>query len=258
MSDTITLMIAGQDVALGARFYAMLVVVFVAGIIRGFTGFGSAMLIVPALAALYGPAQAVVIEVLIEVPVVLGFVPLAVREADRRTILPMLGMFVLFVPLGAVLLTVVNPELVKVLISLFVLAAVVAMSQQARIAALLSPKADYLAGALSGVTQGLTGMGGPLFAMALIARGDSSVRTRANISALAGGIIVLSVVSFWAFGLITVPILVYAALAIPAMMAGVWVGAVLFKRWSHRNLRGVILCFLAVTALVTLIQTLGA
>ena len=150
MEETITVA-AGFDIVLGPSFFIMMVIVFLAGIIRGFTGFGSALLIVPALAMLYGPAQAVVIEVLIEIPVSLGLLPLAFREAERKTVLPMLGMFVLFVPFGTLLLTLVNPDYVKVIISLFVLVSVGLMSQQLRIANLFSPKANFLVGAVARV-----------------------------------------------------------------------------------------------------------
>jgi uncharacterized membrane protein YfcA len=255
LEETIT--VAGFDIVLGPSFFIMMVIVFLAGIIRGFTGFGSALLIVPALAMLYGPAQAVVIEVLIEIPVSLGLLPLALREAERKTVLPMLGMFVLFVPFGTLLLTLVNPDYVKVFISLFVLVSVGLMSQQLRIANLFSPKANFLVGAVSGTTQGLTGMAGPLFATALIARGEKSSLTRANISALAGGIIGLSVLSFWAFDLITAQTIFYATLASPAILFGVWVGSFLFRRLYHKNLRGIILWFLAFMALAILYQTLS-
>ena len=248
--------IADTDVVFDLRFAAMMVIVFVAGIIRGFTGFGSALLAVPALAVLYGPAQAVVIEVLIEVPVSLGLLPAAIRDAERKTILPMLCMFALFVPFGALLLTIVDPDLVKICISLFVLFAVVLMWQQSRLAHVFSPRANFAVGAISGTTQGMIGMAGPVFAAALVARGDSPERTRANISALAAGIIAFSVISFWAFGLITRDIIVYAAFASPAILAGVWVGAVMFRRLHGVNLRMVILCFLALIAIFTLYDTL--
>lgn len=251
------LLIAGADVTLGTSFFAMMVVVFLAGIVRGFTGFGSALLTVPALAVLYGPTQAVVIEVLIEIPVSLGLLPLAIREAERKTVLPMLCMFVLFVPLGTLLLTVIDPDHVKVFISLFVLATVGLMTQQTRVAGFFSQRANFLVGAVSGTTQGLTGMAGPLFATALLARGENASLTRANISALAGGIIGLSVISFWAFGLMTAQTVVYAMLASPVILLGVWVGSIAFRRLSHWNLRGVILLFLAVSAIAALYQTLA-
>jgi len=249
--------LAGFEVELDARFYAMMAVVFVAGCIRGFAGFGSALLAVPVLAVLYGPAQAVVIEVLIEIPVSLGLLPMALREAERKTVVPMLCMFVLFVPLGTLLLAVLNPDHVKIFISLFVLFSVGLMAQQARFTHLFSPRTNVVVGALSGASQGLTGMGGPLFATALLARGDSTRLTRANIIILAAGIIGSSVISFVLFGLITGQAIFYALLASPAILLGVWAGSVLFQRLAQHNVRGVILCLLAVTALVTLYETLA-
>lgn len=250
------MMVAGISIELDPHFFAMMAIVFIAGIIRGFAGFGSALLAVPALAVLYGPAQAIVIEVLIEIPVVLGMSPIAIREAKRETVQPMLLMFVAFVPLGTLLLTIINPDHVKVLISLFVLIAVGLMSQQSRFIGLFTPKADYIVGAISGAIQGLTGMAGPLFATALAARGESATITRANTSAIAGGVIFFSVISFALFGLITKQALLYAVIASPAILSGVWLGSVLFRRFTHRNVQNLIFGFLVFTALLTLYQTL--
>ena len=240
------------DILKDTQIWIVLLVIFFAGIIRGYTGFGSALLAVPALAFLYGPVQAVVIEVLIEIPVCLGLLPNAVKHGHRRTVLPMLIMFALFVPVGALLLKVADPNIVKILISLFVLFAVILLWQQARFMRIISPKAGYVIGAISGTSQGLTGMAGPLFATALLARGEDNITTRANIAALATGIVFFSVVSFWAFGLLTAQIFAVAVLATPAMLLGVWLGALLFHRALSDKLREVILCFLAITALVTL------
>lgn len=252
----ITTEMASAAIVLDERFFLMMLVVFIAGIVRGFAGFGSALLAVPALAVIYGPVQAVVIEVLIEVPVCLGLLPTAFKHAERRTVLPMITMFMLFVPVGAVLLTLINPDFVKILISLFVLFAVVLMWQQPRVTHFFSPRANYAVGAISGTTQGLTGMAGPLFATALIARGDSSVRTRANISALACGIIFFSVISFGFLGLLSAKLALYALFASPAILLGVWVGSAVFRRHGGMRLREVILGFLAITAIFTLFDTL--
>ena len=96
MPETITILNATID--LDSKLLLLFVVVYIAGIIRGFTGFGSALLTVPALAVLYGPVEAVIIEVLIEIPVSLGLLPVVLRKAERKTVLPMLLMFIVFVP----------------------------------------------------------------------------------------------------------------------------------------------------------------
>ena len=75
-------------------FAVMLIVVYFSGIIRGYTGFGSALLTVPALAILFGPVQAVAIEILIEIPVSIGLLPKAIKSFEKKTVLPILLTFV--------------------------------------------------------------------------------------------------------------------------------------------------------------------
>ena len=252
MPETIDLF--GVSVALDTRLVILFAIVFVAGIIRGFLGFGSALLTVPALSMLYGPAQAVVIGVLIEIPTSLGLLHVAIRESEHRTVWSMLLTFVVFVPVGALLLKAVDPELMKIVISFLVLVMVGIIALQDRMVLFLTRFGTLFAGALSGVAQGMTGMAGPLFVTALLARGESAILTRANIVASAGGLIAVSVISFWAVGLITTQTVIYTSLATPSILLGVWTGSLLFRRQSHWNLRDIILVFLAVTAVVTLFR----
>jgi uncharacterized membrane protein YfcA len=244
----------GLSVALDMQLVILFAIVFVAGIIRGFLGFGSALLTVPTLSMLYGPTQAVVIGVLIEIPTSLSLLHVAIRESERRTVRSMLLTFVMFVPVGALLLKVVDPQLMKFVISFLVLAMVGIIALQDRMVLFISRFGTLFAGAVSGVAQGMTGMAGPIFVAALLARGESAVLTRANIVALAGGLIAISVISFWVVGLITIETIIYTILATPSILLGVWAGSVLFRRLSHWNLRGIILAFLAVTAVLTLFQ----
>lgn len=244
----------GLSVTLDMQLLILFAIVFVAGIIRGFLGFGSALLTVPALSMLYGPAQAVVIGVLIEIPTSLVLLPVAIRESERRTVWSMLLTFVVFVPVGALLLKAVDPELMKTVISFLVLVMVGIIALQDRMVLFFSRFGTLFAGAVSGVAQGMTGMAGPLFVTALLARGESAILTRANIVASAGGLIAISVISFWAVGLITTETIIYTSLATPSILLGLWAGSVLFRRLSNWNLRGIVLVFLAVTAVVTLFR----
>lgn len=253
MPDVIT--IFDIPIALDGRLLFLLIVVYIAGIIRGLIGFGSALLVVPMLALLFGPAQAVVIEVILEIPTALGLLAPAIREASRKTVLPMLTMFVFFVPVGAYLLKTMDPEPLRIGISLAVLGMVLTLVFQKRIAGFLTPIGVMLTGAVAGVMQGLTGIAGPLFATALLARGENPETTRANIIAVAAGIIAVSVISFWALGLLTVEAAIYAGLATPSILLGVWTGSYLFRRFKGWNFRGIILVFLAMSSIATLAQS---
>ena len=231
-------------------------VVFLAGTLRGFMGFGSALLTVPALAVLFDPVQAVVIAMLLEIPVSLSLLPTAIKRSQPRTVLPMLSIFLIFIPVGVWLLRSVDPDLMKIIISVFVLIMVGVIFVQNRLAAILSPMGLILTGIIGGISQGLTGIAGPLFATAILARGESASQSRANIIALAGGVTLISLISFWVLGLLTQKAIVTVAVATVPMLLGVAGGSVLFRRLSHYNLRNVILVFLAVVAVVTLIPTL--
>jgi uncharacterized membrane protein YfcA len=232
------------------------VAVFLAGIFRGFAGFGSALIIVPALAYIYGPLQAIVIEVLIEIPVSLALVLGSYKRAERAAVLPMLLMFLIFVPLGAYLARSIDPTPMRIAISALVLIMLVVIAQQKRLAAFITPTGTYLAGAFAGLTQGMAAIAGPVFATAILARGAPADQTRANNVCLAGGLIFLSAASFWAVGIMTRATVAYAILAMPALILGVWVGARLFERLSNWNLRPFMLGFVVITALATLIQAI--
>jgi len=234
-------------------FAIMLIVVYFSGIIRGYTGFGSALLTVPALAILFGPVQAVAIEILIEIPVSIGLLPTAYKNFEKKTVVPILIAFLIFVP--TFLLILIDPNIVKVIISLFVLFSVYLLSKQSKIKSLASVKANYVIGALSGLTQGLTGMAGPLFATAILAKGDNSLITRANIVMLSAAIIGLSVISFLTFGLISNQTIIYAVLASPAILLGAWTGTILFNKYSNKNFKTIMLMVLILAALVTLFDS---
>jgi hypothetical protein len=139
---------------------------------------------------------------------------------------------------------------------LFVLVAVLVISQQSKITSLFSTKASFIVGAISGVTQGLAGMAGPFFAIAILARDESSTTTRANITMLSAAIICISVISFFIFGLINYQTIFYALLASPAILLGAWTGSVLFNKYSFKNFKAIILYLLTCSAVFTLFETI--
>jgi uncharacterized membrane protein YfcA len=254
MPDAITFL--GTDIALDGALLALWAIVFIAGVIRGFTGFGSALIAVPALAFLYGPAAAVVIEVLIEIPVVLYLLPAAVRQAHRPTVLPMIAMFLVCVPVGAGFLTLIDPQPMKIILSVIVLIAVALLLKQSRLANIMTPRRTLIAGGLAGLSQGLTAIASPIFAVAMMARNDDATTTRANIILLAGALILLSLTSYIVVGLLTLSAVAHAVLAAPALILGVITGTHLFKRFAHLNLRPVFLTLITAIALATLVQAL--
>ena len=75
-----------------------------AGLVRGFSGFGSAMILTPALSALYGPAAAVPLGMALEIFVTVPLLPGAAGLVEWRRIGALSLAASAAVPLGAWLL----------------------------------------------------------------------------------------------------------------------------------------------------------
>ena len=74
------------------------------GFLRGFLGFGGALLIVLVLSLVMTPLEAIAILVLIELPNIIYLVPRSIRECEFKTLAPMMFGLIIAVPLGTTLL----------------------------------------------------------------------------------------------------------------------------------------------------------
>jgi len=92
--------VLGQHIQLDQRLVVVIVCVCLGGFIRGFTGFGSALAIIPSLALIFSPREAVAMHAVMEVPVILSLAANAVRGANRAVIWPMLTGLTIATPVG--------------------------------------------------------------------------------------------------------------------------------------------------------------
>ena len=88
------------------------------GFLRGFLGFGAALLIVPVLSLVMAPVEAIAILVLIELPNIVYLIPRSMRECELKTVAPMMCGLIIAVPLGTTLLVFVDPVKMKFVISI--------------------------------------------------------------------------------------------------------------------------------------------
>ena len=109
---------------LALPFLICAVVACIAGMVRGFAGFGAAMVMTPIFSALYGPAVGVALCLMLEIAVALPVVPGVVRLVDWRRIGLLLVAAAVGVPLGNLVLTWAEPEPMRWAISAIVLGAV--------------------------------------------------------------------------------------------------------------------------------------
>src|SRR3954470_21086663 len=98
-----------------------------AGVVRGFWGFGSALVLSPSLAALYGPKVAGPVALVLELALAVPLVPRVRHLVDWGRVCLVCLAAPLTVPLGALLLAIVDPYALRWAICALVFVAVALM-----------------------------------------------------------------------------------------------------------------------------------
>lgn len=228
---------------------AIAVVAF-AGVLRGFSGFGSAMVLAPALAALYPVTQAVPLIILLEVALSFQLLPAAVKLVERREIgvLSLAALPGLIV--GVWLLEILPERTLRIAISLLILAFLALVLLNVRRTGPPTKSGLGLTGLLSGVANGASGVGGPPIVLYYLAGDGGSAALRATVICYFFIIDVVSAGLYGVRGLVSAEVLALTALCIPASVAGVWLGSRLFDKASEQLYRRVAYAIIAGAALI--------
>ncbi|MBI4183621.1 MAG: sulfite exporter TauE/SafE family protein [Proteobacteria bacterium] len=221
-----------------------------AGIMRGYAGFGSAIALAPVFSLLFGPALGVTLVCLLEIPVSAQLLPGAAREVQWREVAALAGPASLALPLGAHLLVALDPVLVKRVIGAAVLLFSLVMLAGWRYH---GPRPLPLTLAVSfaaGVLKGVAGMAGPPVILYLLAGPDAARRSRATLIVYFAVVNAVVLLPFWYNRLITARALWLMLLILPVFMGSVWAGSHLFARGGERHFRRIALLFLIGVGLV--------
>ena len=238
---------------LALPFLIAAAVAVVAGMVRGFAGFGAAMVMTPVFSALYGPAVGVALCLLLEIAVALPLVPGVVRLVDWRRIGLILAAAVVGAPLGSLALTAIAPEPMRWVISAIVLSAVLLLASGWRYRGTPHLSATLATGVSSGFLNGLSGMAGPPIAFYYLASSDPAAQVRANLTTYFIFVDLVVVSVFTARGLIGGSTFVHGLALAPAVIVGGLIGERLFPLASESFYRRLALGLLACVAIGVLI-----
>ena len=200
----------------------------IAGLMRGYAGFGTAVILAPIYSVLWGPRAGVPVMLMMELLVSLQLLPRAFRDADTRVILPIGGAAALATPLGAVVLLTADPDLLRRCIGGFVLVFGLLLLSGWRYHGSRPLGLNLLVGTSAGLLKGATGMSGPPVILYLLAGPEEARRHRANLILFFAVIAIVSILGPLWFGMITAAVLAKLLLLLPVLLAAVPVGARLF------------------------------
>jgi uncharacterized protein len=152
------------------------------GLVRGFTGFGFAMVFVPLASMLVGPVAAVGLIWVVDAPFALPLASRSVRRADWSEVLPLFFGALVTLPIGVWLLTHLDRLTTRWVIAIAIGASLAALVSGWRYAGRPSKMFSFGVGNLSGLSSGLASLGGmPLAIFWLGAQEKSPQRTRDNL-----------------------------------------------------------------------------
>jgi uncharacterized membrane protein YfcA len=227
---------------------AAIAIAAIAGLVRGITGFGGAMVMSPPMALLLGPLAAVPVVLLLE-SVAATPMWVAARKLVRwRTIGPILGMACVTVPAGTWILVSVDPQVMRRVIAGVVIVFSLVLLRGWRYHGAQRTATGLGLGAVSGTMVGATSMGGPPVILYLLAGPDPIETTRANLTYFVGGISFAGVVMRAVSGVLGRPELVLAAILAPGYYIGIVVGTRLFAGFNDQRFRQFTLALMLVVA----------
>ena len=233
------------------KFYIVLVpIAAVAGFIRGFAGFGGPLVMLPALNFFLAPAASIPVMMLVDLVVNIQLLPAARRDASLSVVAPLTIATLVAMPIGVLLLILVDPALMKRAISVAILVSALILLAGWRYQGPVGVGTWTAVGLLTGVVMGATSLA-VTAALFLNAGTQTAKESRANFIAwvfLATLALLFMVVLGTGFDPNLVPII---AILGPVYFIWTILGSRLSGRAPELFLRRIVL------GLVVLIATIG-
>jgi len=198
---------------------------FVAGLARGFSGFGAALIFVPLASTMVGPMVAAPLLLITDLVLAAGLIPNAWRIANQREVGTMLiGTFV-GVPLGAMILARAEPIAIRWTIAAMVALALALLMSGWRFKGPARSPVTIAIGAVAGLFSGLAQVGGPPIVVYWLSTEQRPQVVRANIVLYFAVSASLTAVSYVIVGVLTLNVAGLALVIGPTYGRGLFLGS---------------------------------
>lgn len=233
----------------------LFLIVFLASIVRGAIGFGFSAIVVASTSFWLPPISAVCLTVILEVIASLVMFRGVQNDVDYSLLLPLsIGTLAASI-IGVTLLAVINPNVLQVLIAIYLAAICLATIKKVQLKPQPSTLRVGIAGALTGIINGMSAMGG-LFVVFFMTGSNLPVAKIRATMVVYFLVIEFAFLSSAFMNQIYTMKIFWTSLAVsPALLLGVLVGTKLFKQLPEAKLKQLILYSLIILSVVGLIKT---
>lgn len=227
-------------------------VLFVAGCVRGFAGFGAGMIFIPVATSVILPATAAATFLFIDSIVTLPLLIRAVRQCVWSTVLPAVFGAVIFVHLGAWLLANTDILVLRWTIFAIVTGLLLLLISGWRYQKQPSSAISFATGGVSGILGGISQVSAPPVVAMWLSSSSDPQTIRANLIVFFS---LASVGTFFAYmlhGFFTIKVLHLLVVAVPVYALAIFTGTRGFK-WANPSLyRKVAYGLIALAALTSM------
>lgn len=234
------------------RVYIAAAVALLAGVTRGFSGFGGAMIYMPLIAMIYDPRIAAVTILIVDFVSATPFAIAEVRRCTWREVAPLSVAMAVGLPIGVWLLIVLDPIVLRWCIATMVLSAVPVLASGWRYRGAPRLPLTIGIGLFSGVSAGAVLIAGPPVILYWLGGGNSAKTVRANLMVF---FMICDVILVAIFGYANLfeprPLTLSVLLGIP-YLAGMALGSRFFHGASDRLYRSIAYVIITLAALVSL------
>jgi uncharacterized membrane protein YfcA len=225
---------------------------FVAGLARGFSGFGSALIFIPLASSIIGARLASPLLLVIDFVAAAPLIPNGWQHADRGDVGTMLiGSFV-GVPIGAWALTQMDPLAVRWMIVALIVPMLALLMSGWRYRGTPTTALTAGVGAIAGFFNGVAQVGGPPIVLYWLRDTTAARIVRANIIVFFAASSVFTIFSYLIGGVLTTAVIGLAVLTGPVFGIGLWLGSHMFGLASEETFRRICYALIALAALVSL------
>lgn len=230
------------------------IAVFIAAVVRGYSGFGFSMISAVSLTLVLPPAEVIPVVLLLEVIASSWLLPQVWRKIDWASLAPLSAGVVLGTPIGLWALASIPATPMRAAIALVVIGFVTLMWRGWHQSRIPQTGSIALIGAISGILNGSTTMGGPPVILFYLSGPAGAAVSRASMIAFFLGTDLLALIMAFFGGLITSRTGIFGACGTLPLVAGLFCGSRLFRRSRGEGFERKVLVLLALLAVAAFLR----
>lgn len=230
--------------------------VLVAGVIRGFAGFGLSAIVMASVASTIPPIELIPMCFLLEVAASLAMFRGGMANANMKIVWILVIGSAIGVPAGLFATTSIDTDISKLLALLLILSLTLAQFFRLAPRFLATRNGLYLSGVAAGVATGLASVGGMVIALYVLASEASPRQMRASLVMFLAISMFTSLVYLIGYDVMTITAIWRGVLMAPIVLLGVLLGSLLFRpahEHLYKNACLLLLTLLAASGLMRLV-----